>query len=58
MDIYLAVLIGLLGLCVGIIIGFGIDFKINHTYILEMNNITKEYLEKMIDLQKCEGDEK
>ena len=58
MDIYLTVLIGLLGLCVGAIIGFGIDFKINHTYILEMNNITQEYLEKMIDLQKCEGDEK
>ena len=52
MDILLTVLIGLLGLCVGAIIGLGIDFKINHTYILEMNNNTKEYLEKMIDLQK------
>lgn len=39
MYIYLTVLIGLLGLCVGAIIGLGIDFKINHTYILEMNNI-------------------
>ena len=28
MDIYLTVLIGLLGLCVGAIIGLGIDFKI------------------------------
>ena len=52
MYICLTVLIGLLGLCVGAMIGFGIDFKINHTYILEMNNNTKEYLEKMIDLQK------
>ena len=52
MYICLTVLIGLLGLCVGAMIGLGIDFKINHTYILEMNNITKDYLEKMIDLQK------
>ena len=28
MYIYLTVLIGLLGLCVGAMIGFGIDFKI------------------------------
>ena len=27
------VLIGLLGLCVGALIGLGIDFKINHTYV-------------------------
>ena len=27
-------LIGLLGICVGAIIGLGIDFKINHTYKL------------------------
>ena len=52
MDIYLTVLIGLLGLCVGAIIGLGIDFKINHTYIVEMNNSNKEYLEKVIDLEK------
>lgn len=36
----------------GAIIGLGIDFKINHTYILEMNDIAKEYLEKVIDLEK------
>ena len=52
MDIYLTVLIGLLGICIGALIGLGIDSKINHTYILGMNNITKDYLEKMIDLQK------
>lgn len=52
MYICLTVLIGLLGLCVGAMIGLGIDFKINHTYILEMNNITKDYLEQVIDLEK------
>lgn len=52
MDIYLTILIGLLGLCVGAIIGLGIDSKINRDYILGMNNITKEYLEKVIDLEK------
>ena len=49
MDIYLTILIGLLGLCVGAIIGLGIDSKINRDYILGMNNITKEYLEKAGD---------
>lgn len=43
MDIYLTVLIGLLGLCVGAIIGLGISFKIDHTYILEMIDLEKEY---------------
>lgn len=56
MDIYLTILIGLLGLCVGAIIGLGIDSKINRDYILDyilgINNITKEYLEKVIDLEK------
>ena len=46
MDICLMVLIGLLGLCVGSLIGLGISFKINHTYILGMNDIAKEYVEK------------
>lgn len=52
MDICLTVLIGLLGLCVGAIIGLGIDFKINRDYILGMNDISKEYLEKVIDLEE------
>ena len=52
MDICLMVLIGLLGLCVGSLIGLGISFKINHTYILGMNDIAKEYVEKIIDLEK------
>ena len=52
MDIYLTVLIGLLGICIGALIGLGISFKINHDYILRMNDITKEYLGKVIDLEK------
>ena len=48
MYICLTVLIGLMGICIGALIGLGISFKINHTYILEMNNITKDYLEKRI----------
>ena len=52
MDICLMVLIGLLGLCVGALIGLGIDSKINRDYILGMNDISKEYLEKVIDLEK------
>lgn len=52
MYICLTVLIGLLGLCVGAMIGLGIDFKINRDYILGMNDISKEYLEKVIDLEK------
>lgn len=51
MDICLTVLIGLLVFCVGAIIGLGIDSKINHNYILGMNDITKEYLGKVIDLE-------
>ena len=41
MDIYLTVLIGLLGICIGALIGLGISFKINHTYILEMIDLEK-----------------
>ena len=51
MNICLMVLIGLLGLCVGAIIGLGIDFKINHTYILEMIDLEKNYsIEELISL--------
>lgn len=54
MDIYLTVLIGLLGLCVGAIIGLGIDFKINHTYILEMIDLEKGYFDTITtDLAKA-----
>lgn len=43
MDICLMVLIGLLGLCVGAIIGLGIDFKINRDYILGMNDTSEKF---------------
>lgn len=52
MNICLMVLIGLLGLCVGALIGLEISFKINNDYILGMNDISKEYLEKVIDLEE------
>lgn len=57
MDILLTVLIGLLGLCVGAIIGFGIDFKINRTYILEMIDLEKGYFDTITtDLAKAVDD--
>ena len=52
MYIYLMILIGLLGICIGALIGLGISFKINRDYILEMNDIVKEYLREMINLEK------
>lgn len=57
MDIYLTVLIGLLGICIGALIGFGISFKINHTYILEMIDLAKEYFDTITtDLAKAVDD--
>lgn len=57
MDIYLMVLIGLLGLCVGALIGLGISFKINHNYILGMNDLAKEYFDTIAtDLAKAVDD--
>ena len=52
MDIYLTVLIGLLGISIGALIGLGISFKINRDYILEMNDVAKEYVEEIIGLEK------
>ena len=43
MDIYLIVLIGLLGLCVGALIGLGISFKIDRDYILGMNDTSEKF---------------
>lgn len=48
MNMYLTVLIGLLGLCVGVIIGLGIDSKINRDYILGMNNTSEKVYKKSI----------
>ena len=52
MDIYLTVLIGLLGLCVGTIIGLGSSFKINYNYILGMNDITTDLVKTVDDINK------
>lgn len=52
MDFYLTMSIGLLGICIGVLIGLGISFKINRDYILGMNDIAKEYLREMINLEK------
>lgn len=48
MDIYLTVLIGLLGICIGALIGLGISFKINRDYILGMNDISEKCTKKSI----------
>ncbi len=57
MGICLIVLIGLLGLCMGAIIGLVIDFKINHTYILEMIDLQKGYFNTITtDLAKAVDD--
>lgn len=57
MDMYLTVLIGLIGICIGALIGLGISFKINHTYILEMIDLAKGYFDTItIDLAKAVDD--
>ena len=52
MDIYLTVLIGLLGFCVGAIIGMVVAEKINHDYFLNMNNNFKTYFTNMIKIEE------
>lgn len=52
MYICLTVLIGLLGISIGALIGLEISFKINRDYILEMNDVAKEYVEEIIGLEK------
>lgn len=57
MNICLMILIGLLGLCVGALIGLGISFKINHTYIFEMIDLEKGYFNTIVtDLAKAVDD--
>lgn len=48
MDILLTVLTGLLGLCVGAIIGMMVEGEINHNYYLSMNNNFKTYFNNVI----------
>ena len=43
MNMYLTVLIGLIGICIGALIGLGISSKINHDYILGMNDISEKF---------------
>lgn len=48
MNMYLTVLIGLIGICIGALIGLGISFKINHDYILGMNDTSEKVYKKSI----------
>lgn len=48
MDICLTVLIGLLGLCIGALIENGISFKINHDYILRINDISEKFTKNLL----------
>lgn len=57
MDICLTVLIGLMGICIGALIGLGISFKIDHTYIFEMIDLEKGYFNAIVtDLAKAVDD--
>lgn len=57
MDICLTVLIGLMGICIGALIGLGISFKFDHTYIFEMIDLEKEYFNAIVtDLAKAIDD--
>lgn len=52
MDIYLIVSIGVLGLCVGALIGLGISFKIDRDYILGMNDTSKEFTKNLLGIMR------
>ena len=52
MYICLTVLIGLLGLCVGAIIGIMVAERINHDYFLNMNNTFETYFKNMIKIEE------
>ena len=52
MDIYLTVLVGLLGICIGALIGLGISFKINRDYILGMNNTSEKFTKNLLYIMK------
>lgn len=57
MYIYLIISIGLLGICIGALIGLGISFKINRDYILEMIDLAKGYFDTITtDLAKAVDD--
>lgn len=52
MDICLTVLIGLMGICIGALIGLGIAFKINRDYILGMNDVSEKFTKNLLDIMK------
>lgn len=52
MNICLMVLIGLLGLCVGAMIGMVVAEKINHDYFLSMNDNFETYFKNMIKIEE------
>lgn len=57
MYICLIILIGLLGICIGALIGLGISFKIDRDYILEMIDLAKGYFDTITtDLAKAVDD--
>ena len=51
------VLIGLLGLCVGTIIGMVVAEKINHNYFLSMNDNFETYLKNIIKIEETYFDD-
>ena len=50
MYIYFTVLIGLIGICMGAIVGVMVAEKINHDYFLNMNNNFETYFTNMIKI--------
>ena len=50
MNMCLTVLIGLIGICIGAFIGLGISFKINHDYILGMNDTSEKFTKNLLDI--------
>lgn len=51
------VLIGLLGLCVGTIIGMVVAEKINHNYFLSMNDNFETYFKNIIKIEETYFDD-
>ena len=52
MYIYFTVLIGLIGICMGSIVGVMVEEKINHDYFLNMNNNFETYFTNMIKIEE------
>ena len=52
MYIYFTVLVGLMGICMGAIVGVMVAEKINHDYFLSMNNNFETYFTNMIKIEE------